>query len=188
VANTDVHNNVVYMTPSGSTQSAAFIAHDWGSNGKVPKNVLVRNNIFQTTGGVKVVALTGNVAKNGTFKFNANAYYSSGKAFKIQWGDRSYTSLSAWRSGKGQEKYSGVATGFQGDPRLKAPGHGGTIGNPDKLRSKLGAYQLARSSPVINKGVPRLAFLSARVKQPFDFFGGKGLRNGKFDIGVNEVK
>jgi hypothetical protein len=143
---------------------------------------------LQTTGGVKVVALTGNVAKNGTFRFNANAYYSSGKPFKIQWGDRAYTSLTPGAGGKGQEKYSGVATGFQGDPRLKAPGHGGTIGNPDKLRSKLGAYQLARTSPVINKGVPRLAFLSARVKQPFDFFGRKGLRNGKYDIGVNEVK
>ena len=188
VTSTDIHNNVVYMTPSGDSRSAAFIAHDWGANGKVPKNVLVRNNIFQTTGGVKVVSMPDSVAKKGTFKFNANAYHSSGKEFKIQWGSKAFKSLNDFRKSQKQELWMGVATGYQGDPRLKAPGHGGTINNPDKLRSKLGAYELARSSPVINKGVPRLAFLSAKVKQPFDFFGQRGLRGGKYDIGANEVR
>jgi hypothetical protein len=191
VTYTDIYNNVVYMTrpATGASQSAAFIAHDFGANGKVPKNVSVRNNIFQTTGGVKVVALYGGVAqKTQNFRFNANAYYSTGASFKIQWGNKSYSSLSSWRSSKGQEKWSGVATGFQGDPRLRAPGYGGTIGDADKLQVKLRAYTLARSSPIINKGVPKVSFLHSAARPAKDFFGRKGLRGGKFDLGIEEVR
>jgi hypothetical protein len=187
VTSSDVHNNVVYIKPSGDDDTAAFVAHDWGSNGKVPKNVLVRNNIFQTTGGTKVVGLSGNVAKNGKIKFNGNAYHASGGAFKIAWGSTTFKSLESWRNSKKQETFMNVATGFQGDPRLKAPGHGGTLNDPAKLRD-LGAYRLARSSPVINKGVPRLDFLSAKVKLARDFFGEVGLRGGKVDIGIDEVR
>jgi hypothetical protein len=187
VSNSDVHNNVVYMTPSGHTLSAAFIAHDYGSNGKVAHNVLVRNNIFQTTGGVKVVGMTENVAQHATMKFNGNAYYASGAAFRIGWGSKTFKSVDEWRKSKKQELAGRVATGFEGDPRLKAPGLGGTIGDPKKLR-ELGAYRLARSSPVIDKGVPRLAFLSAKVKQQHDFFGEKSLLGGKLDVGIDEVR
>jgi Right handed beta helix region len=187
VSNSDIHNNVVYLKPSGNNLSAAFIAHDYGSNGKVAKNVLVRNNIFQTTGGVKVVGLTDNVARNGNIKFNGNAYYSSGGAFKIGWGNTTFKSVNDWRKSKKQETFKGNATGYEGDPRLKAPGMGGTVNDPAKLLN-LGAYRLARSSPVIDKGVPRLDFLSAKVKIPRDFFGEVGLRGTKLDIGIDEVR
>jgi hypothetical protein len=187
VSNSDVHNNVVYMKPSGHSLSAAFIAHDYGSNGKVAKNVLVRNNIFQTTGGVAVVGLTDNVARNGSIKFNGNAYYSSGAPFKIGWGNTTFKSVNDWRKSKKQETFKGAATGYQGDPRLKAPGKGGTLNDVAKLH-ELSAYRLARSSPVIDKGVPRLDFLSAKVKIPRDFFGEVGLRGSKLDIGIDEVR
>jgi hypothetical protein len=188
VTSSDVHNNVVYMTPSGSSQSAAFIAHDYGSNGKVAKNVLVRNNIFQTTGGVKVVGMTDNVVKNGKIKFNGNAYYASGAALRIGSGGTTFKSVADWRKAKKQETFNGGATGFEGDPRLKAPGWGGTLNDPAKLATGLGAYRLARSSPVIDQGVPRLDFLSSKVKLARDFFGEIGLRGAKVDIGIDEVK
>jgi hypothetical protein len=188
VTNAEVSNNVVYYKGTANAQSAAFIAHDYGSDGKVPRDVSVRNNIFQTTGGTKVISLTNGVAKKTkNFKFAANAYHSTGSAMKIHWGDRTYGSLSAWRSAKGQEKVGGVATGFQGDPRLLAPGKGGTIGDAEKLKD-LRAYRLAKSSPVINKGVPKSSFLQSVKKTPRDFFGQLGLRGGKHDIGVNEVR
>ncbi len=188
VTNSDIHNNVVYMKPSGHSQSAAFIAHDYGSNGKVAKNVLVRNNIFQTTGGVKVVGVTDNVARNGKIKFNGNAYHASGAGFRIGWGNTTFKSVNDWRKSKKQETHKGGSTGFEGDPRIKAPGLGHTVNNPATLRAELGAYRLARSSPVIDKGVPRLDFLSAKVKLVRDFFGEVGLRGTKVDIGIDEVR
>jgi hypothetical protein len=189
VTNAEVYNNVVYMKSSGNSKSAAFNAHDYGSNGKVPRNVTVRNNIFQTTGGVKVVSLTNGVAsRTKNFKFAANAYHASGSTFKIEWGNRTYGSLSSWRNAKGQEKHNSVAIGYQGDPKLVAPGKGGTIGNVEKLRT-LGAYKLKKSSPVINKGVPKGSFLSSKSDNAVaDFFGKDGLRGGKHDLGVDEVR
>ena len=188
VTSSDIHNNVVYMTPSGSSKSAAFIAHDWGSDGKVPKDVLVRNNIFQTTGGVKVVGMTENIARNGKIKFNGNAYYASGKEVRIGWGNRTFKSVSEWRKAKKQETHNGLATGFEGDPRLKAPGQAGTIGDPALLHAGLQPYRLASSSPLIDKGVVRLDFLSNKVKLARDFFGEIGLRGAKVDVGIDEVR
>ena len=188
VTSSDVHNNVVYMKPSGSSQSAAFIAHDYGSNGKVAKNVLVRNNIFQTTGGVKVLGVTDNVGKNATIKFNGNAYYASGAPLRIGWGGTTFKSVNDWRKSKKQEMHKGLATGFEGDPRLKAPGMGGTVGDPALLHAAMRPYRLASSSPIIDRGVPRLDFLSTKVKLARDFFGEIGLRGPKVDIGIDEVR
>jgi hypothetical protein len=188
VTNADIYNNVVFMKPSGSSLNAAFIAHDWGSNGKVPQNISVRNNIFQTTGGVKMVSLTTGVAnKSKNINFSANAYYSTGATFKIQWGSKTYNSLNDWRGSKGQEKYKGTATGFQGNPKLSKPGTGGTIGDADQLTT-LQAYRLASNSPVINKGVPIATFLASLPPENADFYGEAGLRGGKFDMGADEVR
>ena len=188
VTSSDVHNNVVYMTPSGSKQSAAFIAHDWGSDGKVPRDVLVRNNIFQTTGGVNVVGMTENIAKNGRIKFNGNAYYASGAPVRIDWGNTTFKSVHEWRKAKKQETHGGRATGFEGDPRLKAPGLAGAVNDPALLHAALRPYRLASSSPLIDKGVPRLDFLSTKVKLARDFFGEIGLRGATVDVGIDEVR
>jgi hypothetical protein len=188
VTNANIYNNVVYMKPTGSSVSAAFNAHDYDSAGKVPTNITVRNNIFQTTGGVKLINLTSGVAKKSkNFKFTGNAYYATGAALKIQYGDSSYSTLAAWRNGKGQEKLNGAATGYQGNPGLVAPGKGGTVGNPDKIGS-MRAYRLASSSPVINKGVRTTSFLNSVAKIARDFFGGNGLKGGKPDIGIHEYR
>ena len=51
VLNSEWYNNTVYITGTGHSQSSAFQAHDFGSNGKVPTNVTVRNNIAQGSNG-----------------------------------------------------------------------------------------------------------------------------------------
>ena len=79
-------------------------------------------------------------------------------------------------------------TGFQGDPRLKAPGMAETVNNHALLGAKLRPYRLASSSPLIDKGVKRLDFLSNKVKLARDFFGELGLRGTKVDIGIDEVR
>jgi hypothetical protein len=184
VSNAQIYNNAVYISATGNSNTAAFNAHDKGSAGHEPSNVQIRNNIFQTTGGAKVLNITSGVAAKNGLKFMGNAYYSSGSSFKIQWGGSAYGSMSAWQSSKGQEKNGSTKTGYQGDPKLMNAGHGGTIGNADKLGS-LTAYKLQGSSPLINRGQSQPGTLLSVIKT--DFFGGSSLINGRYDIGIDEV-
>jgi hypothetical protein len=64
----------------------------------------------------------------------------------------------------------------------------GTVNDPALLHASLRPYRLASSSPVIDKGVTRLDFLSNKVKLARDFFGEIGLRGPKVDIGIDEVR
>src|SRR5262245_42803489 len=59
ITNARIHNNVVYITATGSGDTAAFVAHDLGAGGTKMSNVDVRNNIFVTTGGTKLLRVTG---------------------------------------------------------------------------------------------------------------------------------
>jgi hypothetical protein len=177
-----IYNNVVYM--SNAYGSSAFRAHDMGASGYVPKYTEVRNNIFYTTGGAKVVNLSSGVASKGSLKFYGNAYHAT-SSFKIQWGTSGYSSLTSWRTAKGQEKLNGASTGYQGDPKLVKAGYGGTVGNTAALKTALTEYKLQSYSPLINRGVSQPGTLSA-VK--YDFFGGTSIMGGKYDIGVDEVK
>lgn len=185
VTNSQIYNNTVYFSATGNSNSAAFRAHDSGISGHEPKGVQVRNNIFYATGGAKVVNLTSGVANAKGISFVGNAYHSSGGSFKIQWGGSSYSSLSAWRSAKGQEKLNGVSTGYQGDPKLVGAGKGGTVNSTSSL-SSLSQYKLQSTSPLINRGQSQASFLSSVVSK--DFFGGTALLGGKHDIGVDEVR
>jgi hypothetical protein len=109
----------------------------------------VRNNIFITTGGVPVVLNDG----GGTdLLFQGNDYWSSGAAFQIQWAGTTYASVDDWRANTGQETLNGGAVGFQFDPRLKNPGMGHSIWNPDRLAG-LSAYQLRGTSPLRHSGL-----------------------------------
>ena len=184
VRDAKIYNNVVYITPTGNSNTAAFYAHDNGSSGKRPYNCEIRNNVFYTTGGVKLINTTIGVAGvAGGLKFAGNAYHSGGSAFKIQWGSSTYGSLADWRSAKGQEKLNGLSVGYQGDPKLVSAGHGGTFGNADNLKN-LTAYKLQSGSPLVNKGVTQPTYLSSINT---DFFGDSLPKGGKYDIGIDEV-
>ena len=166
--------------------SAALFIHNVGAGGKAPNNVQVRNNIFYTTGGTKLISITSQVRDHMVnVKFTGNAFYSGTGAFKIQWGDATvYSSLTSWRNATGQEKSNGISTGYQGDPKFVAVGTGGTIGNADLLASRLGGYKLQNTSPLINKGVaPPITLAAALV----DFFGDTTPKGGKYDIGADEL-
>ena len=183
VTNCNIYNNTVYITPTGNSNTAGFYAHDGGGTPK-PKNLNIYNNVFYTTGGVKMLNISSGVAgTSGALNFRGNCYYSGGSTFKIQWGGSSYSSLTAWRNAQGQEKLNGVATGIQADPKFLAVGKGGNINNADNLRS-LTAYKLQSSSPLINKGVTQPGTLLAASH---DFWGDSLPKGGKYDIGVDEV-
>jgi hypothetical protein len=177
-----IHNNTVYISKSGDDDSAAFIAHDGGSGGKEPWNVLVRNNIFYTTGGTRLVRVTDGVVKKGALKLTGNDYFANGQAFRITWGNSTYSTITTWQKKTGQETAKKKPTGYMGPPRLLNAGHGGTIGNADKLYT-LTAYRISKSSKLINRGLAIPSFLSATITQ--DFFGDR--LHGRVDIGADEV-
>jgi hypothetical protein len=184
VKDAKIYNNVVYISATSNGNTAAFYAHDSDTGTLRPKNVEIRNNIFYTTGGAKIMRISSGVAGvSGGLKFVGNAYHSGSSSFKILWGSSTYSSLSAWRSAKGQEKLNGISTGYQGDPKLTKAGYGGTFGNADNLKN-LTAYKLQSSSPLINKGVSPPTYLSTATK---DFFGDSLPKGGKYDIGIDEV-
>ena len=183
VTNATVTNNTVFFASTGKPTSAALQTHDWGSNGKVPKNISVRNNIFYTTGGANLIYATDNVVKKGSYQFAGNAYYAGGSKLSIKWGNSAFSTLAAWRKSKGQEKIGSRATGFEGNPRLVNPGNGGTLENPDLLTT-LSAYQLQAKSPLINRGEDHPSVLASVIS--VDFFGDKALKGGRHDIGADE--
>ena len=78
IVNASIYNNVVYITPAGNSNTAAFYNHDDSSGGKHSVNVKVFNNVFYTTGGVKILNITSSVATYGDMQFSGNAYYSGG--------------------------------------------------------------------------------------------------------------
>src|SRR4029079_1097441 len=132
----------------------------------------LRNNIFYTTGGAKLVNLTGNIAAKSRFAFTGNAWYSGGGALSIQLGASAYNSIAAWQTATGQETTRGVATGYQGNPRLVAAGNAKTVGAPDNLAAALLPYRLLKNSPLIDRGPPYPQLLAAGVPPAAtDFFG-----------------
>ena len=178
--NVKIHNNVVYMSSTGNRDTAAFTALTGG--GTKMSNVDVRNNVFYTTGGAKLLRITSSFSGNGSNRFAGNAYYSAGSAFKIDWSGRNYGSLDSWRSAKGQERQNGASTGFSGDPKLNAAGKAPTLNDAHKLNT-LTHYKPKKDSKLINKGVSLNTTLSSGTK---DFFGSSLPKSGKYDIGVNE--
>src|SRR5438552_1752912 len=71
ITNTTIYNNIIYMPYTSNTNSAAVYCHNVGAGGKAPNNVQIRNNIFYTTGGVKLISITSAVLKYAVnFKFS----------------------------------------------------------------------------------------------------------------------
>jgi hypothetical protein len=177
---TEVYNNTVFMSPTaaGPTSPAIRIL---GTGG--PTSGRVRNNIFVTTGGAPVVQLYPSATTNQTFQ--GNVYWSSGGTFKINWRGTTYNSLSAWRAATGQEKNGTIETGLEVDPRLTAPGAGGTIGNPFNL-SSLSAYKLQSDSPLIDTGLNLTTApwnLSVGLR---DYYGNALPQGSAYDVGAHE--
>jgi hypothetical protein len=165
--NLEVYHNTLYMSPGSSGDTAAARVKSVGTG------VRVRNNLFYTTGGVRLADLDSNAAD-----FEGNGYWAGGSSFKLEAGGATYTSLGAWRSATGQERNGTTSTGVFADPKLAAAGLGGTINSPGSLHT-LSAYRLQSGSPMIDAGVS----LSGG---PRDFYGTSLPQGGGPDIGAAE--
>ena len=168
-----IYNNTVFVAPApASTRAILFQSATTGVN--------VWNNILVTTGGVPVIDVA--PGQSG-LEFQGNDYWSSGAALTLRWNGGSYASLAAWRSGTGQEILSGGAVGFNLDPRLTAPGTGGSIDNPDAL-STLTAYRLLSTSPMIGKGLSLPALFGINVGT-VDYYGNTIPSGTGYNVGAN---
>jgi len=135
------------------------------------------NNIFVTTNGQALIS--GSVSTN-VVQFQNNCYWSSGGAFNVA----GYSSLAAWRSAASQEILNGNPVGFQLDPKLVAPGAGGTIGNTTNLPS-LTAYKLQGTSPLIDRGLDLSTLFGINVGTR-DFYTNAIPQCRTYDIGAYE--
>ena len=183
IRNAQIHNNTAYVTyASGATRVLHARNNSIESNDL--ENVYVRNNIFQSTGGVPLVDFTSTVLDTARgVRLEGNAYWSTGGAFKILWKGTTYTSLEAFRSASAQERLNGADVGVVASPDFEAPGRGVTFNNA-RLLGGLWEYRLKVTSPLLDKGL-NLAALGVAIG-PRDYFGGASKYHLGYDIGAHE--
>lgn len=177
IKNTEIYNNTVYMTPAvtGTSRGVYIQTPTTG--------VHFRNNIFQTTGGVRLVEIVG---KHTDLKFQGNAYWSTGGAFSIKDFTTNHTSLASWRNKAGQEILNGTATGFDAqNPGLTSPAVIPTFNDASQLVT-LTNYRLTASSPAaVRNGGVNLAALGI-VTGGQDFFG-EIAPDGGYSMGADDL-
>ncbi|MEO6329014.1 MAG: DNRLRE domain-containing protein [Ginsengibacter sp.] len=179
IKNIQIYNNSVYITPSGTTSPAALVIKSGVFTG-----CTVRNNIFQTKGGVQIIIAT-SAASNAGFTFQGNNYYSTGGAFKINWAGVVYTSLSAWRTAKSQEKINGIASGFQLDPEYSDTTTGVTFGDATQLTALMG-YKLKNTSALIIRGLNLPEIFGTSIGA-IDFWRNSIANKPVFNIGAYQL-
>ncbi|MFF3335181.1 right-handed parallel beta-helix repeat-containing protein [Streptomyces sp. NPDC002888] len=104
-----IYHNTVLTTANGPVRAPALrLQQSLGS-------VTVRNNVFETDGPPVVASQNAFAASAVLLQGND---YHSGQEWSLEWGDRWYTDLAAWRQDTGQETLGPRATGTDVDPCL----------------------------------------------------------------------
>lgn len=183
--NGEIHNNSVYVTPSGTGTPRAVHVHNATITTHDVQHLHVRDNALYATGGLKVVIVSTDQINGAVdLRFEGNAYYAGSTAPSITWGASTYAGLAAWRTATGQEKVGGAAVGYQGDPLFTAPGAGGTVGNADQLAS-LTAYRLQPSSPLVDGALDLTTLFGTNVGA-VDFWLQSIKSGAAYDVGAHE--
>ncbi|RYD64610.1 MAG: hypothetical protein EOP83_09320, partial [Verrucomicrobiaceae bacterium] len=178
VRDLSVYGNTVVL--SASPGSTSIPAIKCVATNQQPDRIFVANNNFVTSGGTRLVSLY----TTGTVTFAGNNYWPSGGSFLVQDGGVNYSSLAAWRTGKGREKLNGQNTGFNVDPLFQA--------TPSSQRSTgatapagLIAFKLQRTSPLVDKGLDLKTKFGINAGLN-DFFGAKITQGAGHEIGAHE--
>lgn len=167
IQNVHIYQNTVYLTPQPrkkqnpisqklrSVMQSIGLAEPMFEPSAIAvisptASVSVYNNIFVTTDGGRLVKV---VEGQGHIRFKNNAYWTSNGPFRVRWMGENYKTLSAWLKGAGdQERIGSRVLAIHEDPRLVAPGTGGTLGNVDLLTT-LEGYKLQSDSPLVGRGI-----------------------------------
>jgi peptidoglycan/LPS O-acetylase OafA/YrhL len=139
-----IYHNTAYLDHSPTREAVAFVSQRRAAGG-----VSVRNNIFHSAGGAALVEVHSGQEQ---LRLEGNSYYAAAASLTIVWDGVRYSGLPAWRKATGQERLDGRDVGSDLDPRLEAPGKGGTLADAAKLAS-LTAYRLKPFSPLLRREV-----------------------------------
>jgi Right handed beta helix region len=139
----DVYSNTVFTTPSpGATPAGIRV---WTG----ALDVLVADNIIETTGGVPLVS----VESGASARFLGNDYFPDGSPFLVYVGGSDYSdsaatayqSLAAWQQATGVETLGGVTVGQTVNPKF--------AGNPLSPAVTPSTFLLQSGSPLYQTGV-----------------------------------
>ncbi|MCU7547776.1 T9SS type A sorting domain-containing protein [Chitinophagaceae bacterium LB-8] len=171
-----IYNNTIFTKPSSTASVKGFYIRSGPMS-----DIKLRNNIFQTTGGVPLVYVPYNTS---ACLFQGNSYWPSGGTFKIIWGATTYSSLAAWRTGTGnkQEYLNGIAKGLQADAQFADTTLGVTFNDATKLTT-LKRYKLKSTSSLLNKGLDLKNLFSINVGTR-DYWGTSLVGKTTFHIGA----
>lgn len=163
VSGLDVYNNTFYWNPANPTIHYAIAAYDlWRGTGFTGTNRFMNNIIYAANPNIMNM-------KENDITFNNNLYWYTGAGNPVfKWGNSTYSSFAAFKTGSGQE-----ANGLYVDPLLNDPTYHAN-GFPST------SFTLQNGSPAINAGVD-LGNMGAH-----DFFGNAIPQGGAYDIGAFE--
>jgi hypothetical protein len=174
-----VHGNTVFISAaSGNTTIPAIKVMEAGND---PDDIIIANNIFVTSGGTRLVYQD----SDGDVDFAGNNYWPGSGNFVIRDNGSNYSSLSSWRSGKGQEKLGGKSTGSSLDPLFDVPDISGEVIGDGTATTRLAFFRLRPDSPLIGKGL-NLKTSFGIDAGPRDLFGGPSLQGAAPEIGAHE--
>lgn len=170
----NIYNNTVFVKPSSTATAKGFYIRGGPMSG-----IILRNNIFQITGGIPLIQVPYNTS---ACTIQGNSYWSSGSTFRIIWGATTYSSLTSWRTASNQEKVNGTASGLQVDAQFADTTTGVTFNNPTKLTT-LKRYKLKSTSGLINKGLNLKTLFNTNVGSR-DYWGNSLVNKTSFHIGA----
>lgn len=169
-SNLNVFNNTVVST-------GAFMPL-WVEG--TPTAITLRNNLL--VAGTGVCVHTSTAFTTSQVLLQGNDYWRP-SGFQIRWGASTYTSLASWRSAAtGQEKVSGVDSGFAVDPLLISPGTAPTVTDPANTSGANG-LRLQSASPMVSAGLDLPTF--GIDPGALDYFG--NTIASPYSIGANDV-
>ena len=114
-ASTEIYGNTVVGHGGGTSASGAFFCDNSVSS---PTSVTVWNNIFYST--VQQVIYTNTAFTTGQLDLAGGTVLLQRRHRAHQLGGHRYTTLAAWQTATGQEKFSGSGTGVLASPQLTA--------------------------------------------------------------------
>ena len=174
-----VHGNTVFISAaSGITTVPAIKVMEAGND---PDDIVIANNIFVSSGGTRLVYQD----SDGDVTFAGNNYWPGSGNFVIRDNGSTYSSLSSWRSSKGQEKLGGKATGSSLDPLFDVPEISGESIGGGAAITRLAGFRLRSDSPLISKGLDLKTSFGIDAG-PRDLFGGPSLQGTAHEIGAHE--
>lgn len=186
ILNASIYNNTIYLAAAPKGTPPAISIQNWTIESQIANNVSFYNNILYTKNSLPMVSVSATqLTGSPKYSFIGNNYYAESSSPKYIWGSKTYSDLTQWQSGTGNEILNGTKSGISLNPELVAAGAGTTINDTDNLKN-LTAYALTPASPLIDKGIDLVKLFSINMGVK-DFYLTLIPQNA-YDIGAAEFQ